>query len=212
MEPLAMIAEISIEEIKAGRIVKIPVFHWRYEDGGLHRNQLEILLTILLLEQPKEVLEVGTFFGQTTRGMAECLPGARIHTVDLPPRVTVPRDVPGLDAHLVERRVVGREFLGRPCAERIVLHLCDTNTWDFREAGKPTFFFIDAAHSYEYVRNDSEKCLALCEGEFVFLWHDYDASHPGVVRLIDEWDQLGRNVKRISGTSLAYWKGDVGIS
>jgi hypothetical protein len=78
--------------------------------------------------------------------------------------------------------------------------------WDSREAGSPTFFFIDGSHTYEYCKNDSEKCFALCDGKGVFLWHDCDEAHPGVVRFVMEWRQMGRDIRRISGTPIAYWK------
>src|SRR5215467_10856682 len=51
---------------------------------------------------------------------------------------------------LLRRRVVGREFKGHECASRIRQHFADTASWDFREAGQPTFFFIDGTHTYEY--------------------------------------------------------------
>jgi hypothetical protein len=86
---------------------------------------------------------------------------------------------------------VGREYKGRPCASRIKQHFGDTPKWDFREAGNPTFFFIDGAHSYEYCKSDSEKCFELCNGRGVFLWHDVEWAHPGVIRFLTEWRQMG---------------------
>jgi hypothetical protein len=40
----------------------------------------------------------------------------------------------------------------------------------------------------------------------VFLWHDCDDSHPGVVRYIFECRRRGMDIKRIAGTPIAYWK------
>jgi len=40
----------------------------------------------------------------------------------------------------------------------------------------------------------------------VIPWHDCDETHPGVVRLISEWRRQGKDIKRIAGTSIAYWK------
>ena len=173
-------------------------------------DQLAILLAILVAEQPAEVLEIGTFMGHTTRQMAEALETATIHTVDLPETnspaeleaVGLPKD----DLHLIGRRVVGREFKTLPIASRIRQHFGDTATWSFREAGQSTFFFIDGSHTYEYAKHDSEACYEMCGGRGVFLWHDCDPTHPGVERLITEWRSLGRDVRRIGGTTLAYWK------
>ena len=91
-----------------------------------------------------EVLEIGTYMGHTTRQMAENLGTAIIHTVDLPQNFSVERDpeqnFPKEDVDLIARRVVGREFNGHPCASRIKQHFADTASWDFHEAGRPTFF------------------------------------------------------------------------
>jgi hypothetical protein len=155
-------------------------------------------------------LEIGTFMGHTTRQIAENLSTATVHTVDLPedfsaehdPEQSIPKD----DFHLIARRIVGREFKAHPCGDRIKQHFADTAKWDFREAGQPTFFFIDGSHTYEYCKSDSERCFELSQGRGVFLWHDCDDAHPGVIRFISEWRQLGRDVRRISGTPIAYWK------
>ena len=206
------IPEIGLDEILGGRRPFVRLRVTRYEEGMLPTEQAMALLAILVTEQPKEVLEIGTFMGHTTRLMAENLESAVIHTIDLPQTFTtddgggppIPKD----DFHLIRRRVVGREFQDDPCRGRIKQHFADTATWDFREAGSPTFFFIDGSHTYEYCKNDSEKCYGLGEGPAVFLWHDCDPGFPGVVKFLMEWRQLGREVRRISGTPLAYWRRD----
>ena len=204
------IPTITLSEILGDRRPRICLGVGPYEDGMLPVDQLVALLAILVCEQPNEVLEIGTFMGHTTRQMAEALDTATIHTVDLPEAFSPaePSDA-GLqkdDFHLIERRVVGREFKALPIAIRIRQHFADTATWDFNECGRPTFFFIDGAHTYEYARHDSEQCYTLCSGRGVFLWHDCDPSHPGVQRVLSEWSARGRDVRRISGTTLAYWK------
>jgi len=182
----------------------------KYEDGTLPLDQLIALLSILVVEKPEVVLEIGTFMGHTTRAMALNVPTATIHTVDLPENFVaggaVSTQLKSDDFHLINRRKVGREFLDNPCNGRIVQHFADTAQWDFTEAADASFFFIDGSHTYEYCRNDSEKCLALCGGRGVFLWHDCDLAHPGVVKLIQEWRRAGRSIVRITDTPIAYWK------
>ena len=176
----------------------------------LPSEQAMVLLSILVAEAPNEVLEIGTYMGHTTRQMAENLPTATIHTVDLPESFPVERDpeqnLRKDDFHLINRRVVGREFKGHPCATSIIQHFADTAIWDFHDAGQPTLFFIDGSHTYEYCKNDSEKCFQLCGGRGVFLWHDCDDNHSGVVRFITEWRRQGNDIKRIAGTPIAFWK------
>lgn len=201
---------ISLIDILANRkpIVRLSVAS--YEDGMLPGDQSMALLSILVAEAPREILEIGTYMGHTTRLIAENLETSNVHTVDLPedfcansdPEQRLPKD----DLHLINRRIVGREFKGLRCSSRIRQHFADTASWNFAEAGHPTFFFIDGSHTYEYCKNDSEKCFALCGGRGVFLWHDCDDTHPGVVKLISEWRSQGRDIRLISGTSIAYLK------
>ena len=176
----------------------------------LPSEQAMALLAILVAETPKEILEIGTFMGHTTRQMAESLETAIVHTVDLPASFSPKHDpnqkLPKDDFHLINRRVLlSREFKDRTCANRIIQHFADSG-WDFREAGRPTFYFIDGSHTYEYCKNDSEKCFAFAGEHSVLLWHDCDDSHPGVVRFLSECRRQGMDIKRIAGTPIAYWK------
>lgn len=204
------IPAVTLESILAERSALIKIKVMKYEDGILPLCDGLGLLSILVAEQPREILEIGTFMGHTTRAMAENLPEAMVHTIDLPmdfaPSQTQDANLPKDDFHLIGRRVVGREFKNQPCEKRIVQHFGDTATLDFSKIGAPNFFFIDGSHTYEYCKNDSEKCFALCHGKGVFLWHDCDQTHPGVVQFISEWRAAGRDIVRIGGTGLAYWK------
>ena len=204
------IPEISLGDVLGNRRPVIRLSVTRYEDGMLPTEQAMALLAILVAEEPSVVLEIGTFMGHTTRQMAESLHTATIHTVDLPESFdaegNVAGELPKDDFHLIKARKVGREYQGTPEAARIKQHFGDTATWDFANAGKPTFFFIDGSHTYEYCKSDSEKAFAVCGGRGVFLWHDCDVVHPGVERLVSEWRAMGRDIRRIAGTPLAYWK------
>jgi hypothetical protein len=206
---LRLIPEIALSDVLGTRRPSIQITVQAYEDGTLVLQDMLALLSIAVAESPQELLEIGTYSGRTTRALAENLPASVVHTVDLPPDFSVENDpVTGLardDLHLIRQRIVGREFHGRQCERRIVQHLADTAEWDYREAGRPRLFFIDGDHTYDYCKNDSEKCFALSEGTGVFLWHDCDELHPGVLRMLTEWRQKGRNVVRIAGTALAYY-------
>jgi len=204
------VPEISLSDILGTRRPVIKLSVTRYEDGILPTEQAMAVLAILVAENPTTVLEIGTFMGHTTRQMAANLERATIHTVDLPESFDASgntvSEMPKDDFHLIAARKVGREFRNTPEAARIQQHFGDTATWDFANAGKPTFFFIDGSHTYEYCKSDSEKAYAVCGGRGVFLWHDCDVVHPGVEQFVTEWRALGRNILRIGGTPLAYWK------
>jgi hypothetical protein len=201
---------VLLSDILGDRCANVKLTVSKYRNGMLPFDQALALLAIAVVEKPKTVVEIGTFMGHTTRKLAENLPDALIHSIDLPQDVdteclsnsSIPKD----DFHLIQERRVGSAYIDSPEAARIQQHYADTATWDFEPVKGADFFFIDGSHTYEYCRNDSEKCLAVSNPGSVFIWHDCDPSHPGVGKCLAEWLKLGRNVCRINGTSLAYWK------
>jgi hypothetical protein len=206
---LNQIPIVPLADLLGDRKCQVNLRVMKYEDGMTWYRDAIVLLSLLVAERPREVLEIGTYMGHTARAMAENLETSTIHTVDLPPDFSAEKDAGNLpkdDFHLIARRIVGREFKGQPCEPRIVQHFGDTAVMDFSRIGRPTFFFIDGSHTYEYCKNDSEKCLALCPQGGMFLWHDCNEMYPGVVQFILEWRALGRNIVRIEETGLVYWK------
>jgi hypothetical protein len=103
--------------------------------------------------------------GFTTRALAQHLPSAIIHTLDLPldfnPETDPASGIPKDDFHLIARRQPGRDFIGTPEAARICQHFGDSATWDFSLATGSTCFLIDGSHTYEYCKLDSENCFKL---------------------------------------------------
>lgn len=207
---LASIPSVLLEDLLGDRKLEIWLPIDRHIDGALPAHQAIILYSLLVAEQPKVVLEIGTYNGHTTRAMATNLPEAIIHTVDLPPDFAQEndpvKDLQKDDFHLIAKRKVGRDFLDTPQASRIRQHFSDSAVFDFKQAEGATFFFIDGSHTYEYCKSDSEKAFELCGGKGIFVWHDCNDDHPGVVKFIREWRQKGRDIVRINGTCVAYWK------
>ncbi len=202
--------EVSLDDVLGTAHVLLNLRVMRYEDGMMPLYDALPLLSVLAMEAPQEVLEIGTYMGHTTRAMAENLPSAIIHTIDLPEDFSAEApstsDIPKDDFHLIAKRRVGREFKETGFASRIIQHFGDTAKLDFNQLGRPTFFVIDGSHTYEYCQNDSDKCLAVSSSGATFLWHDCDDHHPGVLRCLNEWRLAGRDIVRVTGSSLGYWK------
>lgn len=207
---LLKIPSVELGTLLGGVKANITLSVQKYEDGTLPSDNAMALLALAVAASPKVVLEIGTFMGHTTRLLAMNLPDSIIHSVDLPLDFIPGQDnVAGAkkdDFHLIARREVGREYRGTSCEARIRQHFVDTATWNFREAAGATFFFIDGSHTYDYCKIDSEGCYELCSGKGVFVWHDCDEAHPGVVKALLEWRALGRDVVRIAGVPMAFWK------
>jgi len=201
-----MLPQIALRQIVTETdIAQVDLYPLPYEDGALPDQEARALLALLVATGPKVILEIGTYHGATTLRIAHQLPTSQIHTIDL--SLADAAQGPYLsDQHLITKRhLVGGHFLSRPQYANITQHYGNTHSYDFRRLGNPGFFFIDGSHSYFYVHNDSNKCLALCGDKGVFVWHDADPNHPGVLQLLEEWRRLGRDVRLIEGTRLGYW-------
>lgn len=173
----------------------------KYVDGALPHLDLMALLALLDDWKPDLVLEIGTFNGSTTAAMALNAPRAIIHTVDLPLDFDPAREEadapPKDDFHLIKQRRVGEAYASLPEIKNIVQHFADSAKWDFAPVKGAFFFFIDGAHTYEYVRNDTEKCLSVAAPRSRFILHDCDERLADVVRYVSDLVSQGKPVFRI---------------
>ena len=202
----------SIREVELGEVIRgQPMIqvdgHYRYLEGAMPWCDIVPLLAILVDRAPRVVLEIGTFHGHTTRLLAINAPTAVIHTLDLPedydPRADhspLPKD----DLHLIGSRRVGAQYRSDPSVTNVVQHFGDSAEWDFGIAEGATFYLIDGAHTYEYVRSDTERALAAARGrEATLVWHDVHLWHPEIVHWLAEMVAAGYPVKRLHWTHLA---------
>lgn len=71
--------------------------------------------------------------------------------------------------------------------------------------GQVDFFFVDGAHSYEYVKSDTENALRCVREGGIIAWHDFGRRGVnGVSRLIGELAAEGQKIYVVPGGSLAY--------
>lgn len=162
--------------------------------------------------RPRRVFEIGTYTGYSTLHLALNSPDdARIHSLDLPK--TDSAATPALrttimdDAHI---RGAARErdylFSGSDAAARIELLFGDSAIFDFSPYHDTIdLFFIDGAHSYDYVRSDTRAALTCVRSGGVIAWHDFGRSGlNGVARWLLEMRAQGWPVVAAPGGSLAY--------
>ena len=166
------------------------------------------IIALAIAQRPKAALEFGTYYGSTTANLALNLPGARIHTLDLPEETSEAQALvdgkPVDDNHLIRDRQLGKCFRSTPLAAQITQHTGDTATYDYSAiADDVSFFLIDGAHTYEYAKGDTLHSFALGKGSCTFVWHDCDPYHPGVTGWLVEMLGAGLPVTRIRNTSVA---------
>ena len=179
-------------------------------DGNVTLPELVFIATLARIKAPKRVVEIGTFDGNTTLQLAVNTPDdTEIYTLDLPIGLDTSPGVDGQDArYIVSDLRVQRRFLNTRFHNRIRQCYGDSLLYDFAqfaEGGKPDFIFIDAGHSYECVRNDTEKSLEILAPGGTIVWQDFGSSWPGVYQYLAELS--GRlNLLHIEETSLVVYQ------
>jgi predicted O-methyltransferase YrrM len=160
------------------------------------------------LLKPQTILEIGTFHGSGALHWAGNASQADVYTLDLPAAIPPSLAVTEVDLAYVEGHAQTRQMLfeGRPEADRIHCLYGDSATFDFgRFEGKVDLLFIDGAHSYEYVRNDTLRAGSCCKPGSVIAWHDYGrVGFNGVSKWLHELAGEGKTIYRVPGGSLAY--------
>jgi Methyltransferase domain len=159
-----------------------------------------IILKIVVCHHPKKLLEVGSFRGYTALYLAQHIAtDARIVTVDLDPQ------------H-------GEAYQNTRYADQIDRRIGKTSSALFQqdEPGSYDFIFVDADHTYDGVKYDTELLLPLLSPTGFFLWHDYanwgyfDGKN-GVPEYLNELSKM-LPIAHISGSDLAIyspaWSGD----
>lgn len=136
---------------------------------------------------PRTVFEIGTYLGETTLALARSCPAAQLYTLDLPsPEARKDTALEFTDEYLFERWDRGTAFRGTPEAQRIQCLEGDSARFDFSPyEGRMDLIFIDASHSYSYVKADTQAALKMLSPDGTILWHDYP-TYPGIFAYLNE--------------------------
>jgi hypothetical protein len=210
-DPPNCIPEIPLREICS---INHPILCLQpeFESGGVSSYELICINVIVAHFSPHRVFEIGTFNGRTTLNIAANVPvDTKIYTLDLPLCAT-PRTQLRLhpwDGRFVEKRGNGRYFLESIYRKRIIQLYGDSAIFDFTPYnGTIDIVFVDASHSYEYVKNDSEKALSLLRGgKGIILWHDYGTKWHDVTRALNDLyahNPEFKTMKHIRATSMVF--------
>lgn len=156
------------------------------------------------------VLEIGTYDGNTTLNLASNLSGAgRVTTIDLPPDwdQQFVYDVPDTHWNVSDRAKVGIQYRKTPYEGRIRQVLGDSAGVDWAVMNPPfDLIFIDGCHYSDYVRADTKNALQNLRPGGIVVWHDY-GDIKDVSQVVDETSRR-IPVVAIRGTRLAVgWNG-----
>jgi predicted O-methyltransferase YrrM len=163
--------------------------------------------------QPRTVFEIGTSTGYSSLFLAaNTPPDTQIWTLDLPTQELATHG----SLTLFDRQIVecchNTEpcFVGHALGKKIQRVYGDSAKFDFLPYQRSIdLFFIDGAHTYQYVRSDTINALRCCRPGSVIVWHDYRRS--GLSRDVNKWlEQLNRTVPVYAahGSSVAFMSCD----
>jgi len=203
------IAEVFPELLSDAKVNFPELDHaWRWDDASYLADLVHLGLLCAAV-RPLTVFEIGTSTGYSSLFLAANSPlEAQIWTLDLltgdaittSPLTALDRDIARW-CHGVEPCFVGRA-LGR----RIHRLYGDSASFDFAPYWHSVdLFFIDGAHTYDYVRSDTLNALRCCRSGSVIAWHDF--GRAGLSRGVTRWlEQLNRVAKvyTLPGSSIAF--------
>jgi predicted O-methyltransferase YrrM len=171
-----------------------------------------VLAALCRAVEAKTFFEIGTNRGRTAWSVARNNPQCHVYTLDLPDKAAL--ENVALDIHQSDRNFFagewdrGEAFRDTPEAERITVLHGDSATFDFTPfAGQMDVVFVDGAHTYAYVKSDTENALALLAAGGTIVWDDYPAI-AGIYHYLNELARtLDRPLYHIYGTRLVFFTG-----
>jgi predicted O-methyltransferase YrrM len=174
----------AVENIALGKIAGLEAEH--LTTIGASADRL-ILTGIVKQLAPRTVFEIGTYLGETTLALARSCPQAQLYTLDLPdPETRKDTALEFTDEYLFERWDRGVAFRDQPEAQRIQCLQGDSARFDFSPyESRMDLIFIDASHSYSYVKADTQAALKMLSPDGAILWHDYP-TYPGIFAYLNE--------------------------
>jgi predicted O-methyltransferase YrrM len=163
-------------------------------------RELMVLAAVCCHVRPLRIFEFGTFTGCSTLAMAmNSLAETEIISLDLDPNDRGSR-----------RFDVGEAYRGTAFASKIRQLLGDSRTVDYSSFYQSMdLVFIDANHTYPFVKADSDNAFELLSPGGIIIWDDYvwDANRPwdsGVARYLNELARQ-KPCYRIKDTRLAIY-------
>jgi predicted O-methyltransferase YrrM len=155
----------------------------------------------------KNIFEIGTYLGETAWLLAHNKPDAKIYTLDFQDVAMAGKTkFQFTDRNYLEEKNRGTRYLGTPEQSRITQLYGDSATFDYSPYyDSMDLVFIDASHSYTYVKSDSENAFKMLSSYGTIVWDDY-TYYPGIYAYLNEVaPELDQPIMHIRGTRLALY-------
>lgn len=162
------------------------------------------LAALIRKTNARKIFEFGTYKGVSTTQLALNIGNdGQVYTLDLP------EDHPAYSLDILkeaERQIAAEGgkgiLLPAELRNRVTFLRSDSATFDTRPyLNSMDLIFVDGAHSYDYVKNDTEKGWEMLRPGGIIAWHDCNPNHPDVVRFLQSFKV---HVTVVEGTTLAF--------
>ena len=177
-------------------------------EGPITRQSSLVLCALGALLGSERIFEFGTYRGDTTWLLAHNLPRARVYTLDLGgPDATGSAELELTDAaEYFTDWDRGARFRDTPEAARITRLVGDSATFDFSPyRGTMDLVYVDASHSFSYVKSDTEAALTMLSATGTIVWDDY-THYSGIWAYLDALASgLEGPIYHLLGTRLALY-------
>jgi predicted O-methyltransferase YrrM len=165
-----------------------------------------VLAAIIQKISAKRIFEFGTYKGVSTTQLALNLPDdGMVYTLDLPedhPAYTLA--IPKAEERQIAAETGKGILIPQELLNKVTFLRSDSATFDTTPyLDSMDLVFVDGAHSYDYVKNDTEKGWEMLRPGGIIAWHDCTPSHPEVVRYLKSYTPTPTLVR---GTALAFVK------
>jgi len=157
--------------------VRVTFEHLKEPNINTPLDDLARLALITKLLEPKKVFEIGTFRGRTALNFAlNSPPDCTVYTLDLPPaaKQSARRRAFAHDAKVIDGSLPGLRYESKDVSGKIVQLYGDSQDFDFSPYfGKMDIVYVDGAHHYDAVRQDTINALKMLSPNGLLLWDDF---------------------------------------
>lgn len=172
--------------------------------GSSPAGDLAALAGITKKKQPKSIFEIGTFEGLSTVVFVKnAAADVVMHTLDLPHgQNEISRTSRSFSAHSIAEPYVSGHLIDRfSIRARTNAYWGDSAIFDFRPFDSAIdLFFVDGAHTEDYVASDSCRAFECVATDGWVLWHD--CFTPQVLKVLKQIAETTK-VYQLRGTNLA---------
>jgi|GEM_PF-1420577 len=209
-----LVPEKSLNDVLPGaefaEVVMLPRLI-RSHKWAMPEHELLVLGAIAKQLKPKLVVEFGTFRGGSTLVMASNSDrDTRVITIDLDPTLRKTHEH-GTGVGLSDFDV-GCLFRGTRYEHQIEQRFANSVEFvDNDLIGTADLILVDADHTYEFARRDTEKAKQFLKPGGTIVWHDYtwepqNSECAGVTRTVNEFWQVNGRCTQIAGTRFAIYQ------